>query len=341
MADPEGPKRPAPRRRPRKAVSGELVEPKSTAAAAGRRARVAAPAPGAIAVAPRRRAAAPTPVAPDPPRFERPVLAARGGRLYDRVWRSGLLSVGAIARREVGAYFVSPVGYVVGAILGVLVAWSGYLPYLSSQQPIAMDQVYYWTIFWMMIGVPIITMRLLAEERRMGTLEMLLTSPVRDWEVVVGKWIGAVVFFIAVTGFVFVMAALLIYYQPTHQVLTVAGLPLSVGNLDLGPVLTGYLGLVLAGGAFIAIGELCSSITANPVVAAFAGVASLAVLFFLLGFFIGQPPYGDFVNYLWAYNHWTSFTQGRLSLQDLVYFVTLILGALFLTTRVLESRRWL
>lgn len=264
--------------------------------------------------------------------------APRG--LYETVWRSGLLTVGAIARRELGAYFVSPIGYVVGAIMAVLVAWSGYLPYLSAEQPVAMDQVYYWTIFWMMIGVPIFTMRLLAEERRLGTLELMLTSPVRDWEVVVGKWLGALVFFIAITAFVFVMAALLIIYQPTHQVVTVAGIPLSIGNLDLGPVFTGYLGLVLAGGAFLAIGELCSSLTDNQVVAAFASVASLAVVFFLLGFFIGQPPYGDIVNYAWAYNHWTSFGQGRLVVQDIVYFATLILAALFLTTRVLESRRW-
>ncbi len=265
---------------------------------------------------------------------------SRAGGVYETLWRTGLLSAGAIAGRELRAYFVSPIGYVIGAALAALVAWSGYLPYLSAQQPVAMDQVYYWTIFWMMIGVPIITMRLLAEERRLGTLELMLTSPVRDWEVVVGKWLGGLVFFIAVTAFVFVMAALLVYYQPTHQAVTVAGIPLSVGNLDLGPVLTGYVGLLLAGGAFLAVGELCSSLTGNQVVAAFASVATLAVLFFLFGFFIGQPPYGDLVNYIWAYNHWTSFTQGRLVLSDAVYWLSLIVAALFLTTRVLESRRW-
>lgn len=265
---------------------------------------------------------------------------SRAGGVYETLWRTGLLSAGAIAGRELRAYFVSPIGYVIGAALAALVAWSGYLPYLSAQQPVAMDQVYYWTIFWMMIGVPIITMRLLAEERRLGTLELMLTSPVRDWEVVVGKWLGGLVFFMAVTAFVFVMAALLVYYQPTHQAVTVAGIPLSVGNLDLGPVLTGYVGLLLAGGAFLAVGELCSSLTGNQVVAAFASVATLAVLFFLFGFFIGQPPYGDLVNYIWAYNHWTSFTQGRLVLSDAVYWLSLIVAALFLTTRVLESRRW-
>jgi ABC-2 type transport system permease protein len=323
-SEPGAPTRRAPaRRRPPVAPPGESTEPAHSVPLARNRPPAV---PESVALAQKRR-------------IER--RAAGDSGFYDRARRTGLLSAGAIARREVGAYFVSPVGYVVGAILAVLVAWSGYLPYLSAQEPIGMDQVYYWTIFWMMIGVPIITMRLLAEERRMGTLEMLLTSPVRDWEVVVGKWIGAVVFFIAVTGFVFVIAALLIYYQPTHQVLSVAGLPLSVGNLDLGPVFTGYLGLVLAGGAFLAVGELCSSFTANPVIAAFAGIATLAILFFLLGFFVGQPPYGDIVNYLWAYNHWTSFTQGRLAVQDVVYYATMILGALFLTTRVLESRRWL
>lgn len=331
MAEAGEPRRPARRRRTPAAAPEATpeVEP------AGRRA-----AAGSAAVDPEPPFKAADSVAVEPrPRLEAPEEASTP-TFYDRVWSSGLLTVGAIARREIGAYFVSPIGYVVGAILAVLVAWSGYLPLLSAQLPVAMDQVYYWTIFWMMIGIPIITMRLLADERRMGTLEMLLTSPVRDWEVVVGKWLGALVFFMAITAFVFVMAGLLIYYQPTHQALTLAGLPLSVGNLDLGPVLTGYLGLLLAGGAFLAVGELCSSFTSNPVIAAFAGVASLAVIFFLLGFFIGQPPYGDVINYAFAYNHWTSFTQGRLVVQDVVYFATLILGALFLTTRVLESRRW-
>ncbi len=265
---------------------------------------------------------------------------ATAATLYERLWRTGLLSVGAIARREIGAYFVSPIGYIIGAMLAALATWSGYLNYLSAGNPVGMDQVYYWTIFWMMIGVPIITMRLLAEERRLGTLELMLTSPVRDWEVVVGKWLGGLVFFVAITLFVFVIAGLLIYYQPTHQLLAVGPLPVAVGNLDLGPVVTGYLGLVLAGGAFLAIGELCSSLTSNQVVAAFAGLSVLAVLFFLLSYVIAQPPYGDVVNYVWAYNHWTSFTQGRLVVQDVVYWLSVIVAALFLTTRVLESRRW-
>lgn len=304
-----------------------------------------APEPGRRA-RPRRRPAPPLEaesvpaVAETPPRSIPEVRESAAPTLYERVWKSGFPSVGAIARRELGAYFVSPVGYVIAAILAVLVAWSGYLPLLSTQQPVGMDQIYYWTIFWMMIGVPVITMRLVAEERRMGTLELLLTSPVRDWEVVVGKWLGALVFFMAITAFVFVMAGLLIYYQPTHQLASVAGLPVSVGNLDLGPVLTGYVGLLLTGGSFLAIGLLFSSLTSNQLVAAFSSIAALAVFFFLLEFFVGRPPYGDLAAYLSAYSHWTSFSQGRLVLQDVVYFATAIVGPLFLSTRVLESRRW-
>ena len=324
-----------------------------------RRRRTRRPVPPAATeppAGPDREAVAPEPVAePEPvaaaaaaqptPEPAGPEARARsredaGSGLHEQLWRSGILNVGAIARRELSAFFVSPVGYVIGAIVAALVAWSGYLPYLSAQQPVAMDQVYYWTIFWMMIGVPVFTMRLLAEERRMGTLELLLTSPVRDWEVVLGKWLGALGFFVVITAFVFVIAGLLIYFQPTHQVISVAGLPVSIGNLDLGPVLTGYLGLLLTGGAFLAIGLLCSSLTSNQIVAAFSAMAALAVLFFLLSFFIGRPPYGDIVNYLWAYNHWTSFSQGRLVVPDVVYYLSLIVGALFLSTRVLESRRW-
>lgn len=265
---------------------------------------------------------------------------ARRG-VYELVWRSGLLTVLAIARRELGAFFVSPIGYVIAALLAPLVGYVAFLTPARFGSPVAMEQVYADVIFFTLLIAPLFTMRLLAEERRQGTLEVMLTSPVRDWELVLGKWLGALVFYVLVTAFVWVIAALIVYYQPTHQVLHPFGLAISIGNLDLGPVLTGYLGMLLAGGSFLAIGLLWSSLTSNQIIAAFAGFVSLIVLYVVLGFgAFAEPPVSDVVSYLSAGSHYNSFNQGQLVLRDAVYFASLIAGALFLTTRVLDSRRW-
>ena len=266
---------------------------------------------------------------------------APSGGVYDLVWRTGVLSVLAIARRELAAFFVSPIGYVVAALLAPLVAYVGYLTPVRFGSPVNMEQVYADVIFFSLLIAPLFTMRQLAEERRQGTLEVLLTSPVRDWELVIGKWLAALVFYVLVTAFVFVIVGLLIYYQPAHQVLHPLGLTISVGNLDLGPVLAGYVGMLLAGGSFLAIGLLWSSVTQNQIIAAFAGFVSLIVLYVVFGFgAFAEPPVSDVVSYLSAGNHYNSFNQGQIVLKDVVYFATLIVGALFLTTRVLDSRRW-
>lgn len=285
----------------------------------------------------------PEPVEParDLPQPESTGTDAPSGGLYDLVWRTGVLSVLAIARRELAAFFVSPIGYVVAALLAPLVAYVGYLTPVRFGSPVNMEQVYADVIFFSLLIAPLFTMRQLAEERRQGTLEVLLTSPVRDWELVIGKWLAALVFYVLVTAFVFVIVGLLIYYQPAHQVLHPFGLTISVGNLDMGPVLTGYLGMLLAGGSFLAIGLLWSSLTQNQIIAAFAGFVSLIVLYVVFGFgAFAEPPVSDVVSYLSAGNHYNSFNQGQIVLKDVVYFATLIVGALFLTTRVLDSRRW-
>jgi len=113
------------------------------------------------------------------------------------------------------------------------------------------------------------------------------------------------------------------------------------GTPDRGPILTGYLGAVLQGSAFLAIGLWASSLTQNQILAAFVGlVVTLSLVWvFGLGNFL-PSPFGDITQYIGAYDHFASFNQGRIVLRDLVYFLTVTAGALFLTVRVLESRRW-
>jgi len=165
-----------------------------------------------------------------------------------------------VARRELEAYFVSPIAYVTIAVFLFLM---GYLferiLYLSSEA--TLKYVFYNMVTVLMLVLPLLTMRLFAEEKRSGTLELLLTSPVRDWEVVVGKYLAAL-------G-VFVLALLLTgVYALILEVL---------GSPEWGPLLSGYLGVLLFGSAVLAIGVWTSSWTRNQVIAAFT--AAIIVLF--------------------------------------------------------------
>lgn len=264
-----------------------------------------------------------------------------GRGLYGPAYDSGLTKVLAIAGREMGSFFVSPIGWVITPIVVVVVSFFGYLlPVLGSQQA-TMDSVFSLIAFLLILPiVPLTTMRVFAEERRQGTLEMLLTSPVRDWELVVGKWLGSMGFFAAMFSFTLVYVVLFLIYLPKVSVRPL-GIPITIGNLDFGLLLSGYLGLLVLGAAFIAIGVLASSLTQNQIVAAFLTFGILIVIYYCgqAAQFIG-PPYDAFFQYAGAQARYTSFSHGQVGLKDAVYFGTLVVGALFLATRVLESRKW-
>ncbi len=324
--------RPKPRRR-RAAKPRTVVESASPAVRTSRR-RPARPA--AVAASPA------VPVAVAAEAREAPALRRTGTGAYEWIWRTGLLNVGSIARRELGAFFVSPIGYVIGAIIIIPVALFGYIGQLATQSPLSMSGVFAWVTYLSVLMIPLFTMRLLAEERRSGTLELLLTSPVRDWELVVGKWLGALLFYLAITAFLGVFLVLMYVYQPLRADIRVLGMTVHVANLDYGTILTGYVGLILAGGAYIAIGILLSSLTSNQIIAAFAAFVVLIVLHYGMAFLssVAAEPYRTIFDYAGGNNRYLSFGQGRFVLKDVLYFVTLIVGGLFLTTRVLESRKW-
>lgn len=247
--------------------------------------------------------------------------------LYERLWATGLLNVGAIAHRELRAYLVSWMGWIVAALIVVPVTVLGYVgPVLVSQTP-TLGGVFNWVPVWMLFAMPLFTMRLLAEERSSGTLEITLTAPIRDWELVLGKWLGVLLFYLGSIAFTAVYLLLLV-----HD---------AAGQLDYGPIAAGYVGLVLVGMAFAAVGVLCSSLTRNQIIAAVAAMVILLVLWVLgtLGLVL-QPPVADFFGYAGAANRFAAFQQGEIQLRDAVYFLTITAAALFLSARVLESRRW-
>ncbi|HSR23715.1 MAG TPA: ABC transporter permease, partial [Candidatus Eisenbacteria bacterium] len=250
---------------------------------------------------------------------------------YDLLWDSGLVNVLALARRELGALFLSPVAYVVGALVIVATSIFGYLSQVVAGGPVSMAGVFDWVAFSMACLTPLLTMRMVAGELRSGTLDLLVSSPVRSWELVLGKWLAGLLFFLASILFTLVYVALIAAQQR----------PRSPG-MDYGAVLTGYVGIVLVGASWVALGILASSLTRSQVIAAVAGIVALLALQYLFGTLAGlvQPPLSDLLEYAGAAGHAQSFERGRLVLRDVVYFLTLSSGALFLAARVVESRRW-
>ncbi|HEX9561809.1 MAG TPA: ABC transporter permease subunit [Candidatus Dormibacteraeota bacterium] len=259
------------------------------------------------------------------------------------LWRTGMLNVAAIARRELGAVFVSPMGWVVAGVFTFLVSGFGFIGTVLAGQQATMDGVFgIITGLLTLILVPVVTMRLIAEERSQGTLELLLTSPVRDWELVVGKWLGAFVFYLLLVATTLVYVVLLAVYLPDKTTFSVAGLSIHVGALDFGLIAATYFGLVVVGAAAIAIGVLASSVTKNQIIAYVGSLFALLAIWytaFLLARFT-RPPLSLFFDYVAGYFRYQSFSLGQVALRDGVYFASLAIGALFLTTRLLESRRW-
>jgi ABC-2 type transport system permease protein len=230
----------------------------------------------------------------------------------------------AIARRELASYYGSFLFYVITAAFLVITGFFFAINVAYSRSA-AVAPLFQTTYTIMLLIAPVLTMRLIAEEQRTGTIELLLTSPVRDVELVLGKFLGGLgllVSMLVLTGFYPILLAV-------------------YGNPDRGGIVGGYLGALLFGGTAIAIGLLTSSTTANQIVAAVLAFAALLILWVIDG--IGGLAGGtvsQITNYVAVYTHFSDMTRGIIDTKDVVYFLSLIVGALFLTTRSLESRRW-
>lgn len=230
----------------------------------------------------------------------------------------------AIAERELRSYFVSPIAYV---IIALFLLVSGYLfsvILLNTNEATLRYLVSNLSVIWLFI-TPALTMRLLAEEARTGTVELLLTNPVRDVEVVIGKYLGAL-------GLLLVMLAFTLYYP---------ALLLIFGNPDRGPMIAGYVGVVLQAAAFLAVGLMASSFTQNQIVAAVLTFAILLLLWLseAVASFIGRPA-GDVMRYLSVTSHSQDFARGVIDSTHVVYFLSVVAAALFITFLSLQARRW-
>ncbi|MBO9362284.1 MAG: ABC transporter permease subunit [Thermoflexus sp.] len=239
-------------------------------------------------------------------------------------------NVWAIARRELGTYFVSPIAYLVGAAFLVMMGFFFYtdvvFTVLSRSEP-TMRYVFGVMTTILLFVAPVLTMRLLAEEQRLGTLELLLTAPVRDWEVVLGKYLAALVFYLGLLLATAVYPLLLFWMR---------------GNPDVGPILSGYLGMALFGAALLSIGLFSSSLSQNQVVAAVVGIGVVILLAVasLPADGITDPTLQQILNHLDLRNHLLNFRRGLIDTVDIVYYLSVTAVFLFLTVQILNSRRW-
>jgi ABC-2 type transport system permease protein len=273
----------------------------------------------------------------------RPEVAARRGALvYEVLWATGLPNVLVLARRELRVLSLSPIAYLAGAAALVATAVFGYLPPVVAGDAVTMAGVFEWITLSMAVATPLFAMGLLAREASSGTLEPLLIAPTRAWEVVVGKWLGALAVFLSVVALTLLDVVLASVFEPRHAPATVLGLGVSLPDVDYGAMVAGYLGVVLVGAAWVALGLLASSVTRHQALAAAIGIAALLGLQYApdaLTPTLGSPL-ADLLRSAGTAGHDRTFAQGQVVLRDVVYFVTLTAGALFLATRVVESRRW-
>lgn len=242
----------------------------------------------------------------------------------------------AVYKRELGLYFRSPVAYAIafGLMLFFGILFTNSLSVASQQQGTA-DQINFvpsTLTFLMFLVAPLLTMRLISEETREGTLEVLMTMPIRESQFIIGK-------FLAVwTYYTVILLLTLVYYY----VLTIVGVP------DSGRAFGMYLGAWLYGGATLAITMIWSAVTEDQVVAAFLGAATVLVLY-LAEIAAGavtnlpnvNPGLGSFIRELGFQAHYeTTMLNGVIRAEDILYFVFMIVAALFITTRIVEVRRW-
>ncbi len=229
-----------------------------------------------------------------------------------------------IARRELGAYFNSPIAYIV---IPAYLLVSGYLFFA---QAFLVGEATLFSFFSLapllfIFFFPAVTMRLLAEEKRSKTIELLITMPVTDWQVILGKFLGAL-------GVLITALTLTLAYAFTLA---------SMGELDWGATLAAYLGLLLLGSAYVAIGLMASSWTRHQVAASLITVGITFALYIVGHYVAGMPKaIAPFIEYISIDAHFQNIARGVIDTRDLVYYFSLIGSCLFLATQSLDSRRW-
>ena len=251
--------------------------------------------------------------------------------------------VGALVAKELRSYFVSPIVYVVGSVFLLIVGLLAYiyivftgaqaiqLMQVQGQAQINLNDLVFRNLFSsirfvLLIILPILTMRLFAEEKKLRTFEFLITSPIGLNEIVAGKFVSVFMLFLGLLGLTGLIPLTLALFS----------------DFDWYPVLTGYLGLVLLGALFLSVGLLASALTENQIVAAFVSFGLLLFLWLLagIGSLLGDSASGQIISYVSFMEHYDHLVRGLVDTRDLAYFGSALVLMLFLTHRVVDSTRW-
>lgn len=247
-----------------------------------------------------------------------------------------------ICRKELKSYFASPIAYLLMAFFGLIFGFGFFTAtrqfvqfafqqqFQGGGQPMNINQQIIGPLLSFgstitLFLVPLITMRLFAEEKKSGTMELLLTSPVTDNQIILGKWLGAMLLYLCILGMSVLNLALLFAW----------------GKPDIRPVLVAYLGLVLQGGCLLAIGGFISTLTRNQIIA--GGVTFfVCLLLWLLNWATSFDTTGwaAVINYLSIVTHFDNFAKGVIETKDIVFYLSMIFFSLFLTSRSMEALRW-
>jgi len=253
------------------------------------------------------------------------------------------VKVWPIFKKELRLYFTSPVAYAVGTIFLLIAGYFFYSIFafftMASMQAMmnpamarelnvtdsVLRPLFSNLSVILLLIMPLLTMRLIAEERRAGTIELLLTYPVRDGAVLAGKYLAALALYAMMIGLTLAYPAMVAYFA----------------QLEWGPLLTGYLGLLLMGAMFLAVGLFASSVTENQIVAAVITFGVL-LMFWVIGWSADAAggAFGRVLAHLSILEHNESFSRGVLDTKDIIYYLNFTALALFLTLRMLEARRW-
>ena len=229
-----------------------------------------------------------------------------------------------ISRREIRTYFNSPVAYIVVTVFTILTGYLFFTQLFVEKQAELRGFFGIMPLLFMFLA-PAITMRLLADEKSSGTIELLITLPVKDWQVVVGKFLAAMALLCTALALTLVFA------------ITVR----SLGPLDRGPAIGGYIGLVLMGGAYVSIGVMTSSFSRNSIV---SFIVAFAISFAL--YLIGRltqfvpPSLQALTSFLSIDSHFENISRGVIDSRDVIYYYSVIGDCLLVATLSLESRRW-
>jgi ABC-2 type transport system permease protein len=247
----------------------------------------------------------------------------------------------AIAGKELRSYFASPIAYVIIGLFALLFGWFFYVylhVFVEQSQRMAMmgggnvnvnEQMIRGVLqnaaVIILFVMPMITMRTYSEEKRSGTIELLLTSPITDLDIILGKFLAAMGLYCAMLLVTLINIAILF----------------RLGNPEWRPIAAGYLGLLLMGGCFISVGLLISSLTKNQIVAGFVTFAVFLMLWVINWLADSSGPTGQAVlSFLSITDHFDDFTKGIIDTKHVVYYLSFITFGLFLTAKSVDSERW-